>query len=93
MNLSLDSSTAIKDMLNQVQNVFQNVISSCFTSFSNIHSPIISIKEVDDLICACKTNLPRHYRLMMRLLDFDSKIVLASCPDSHSMYTNSRFDA
>ena len=57
-----------------IENVFDKAINSCFSDFSAISKPIVSVQEINSLVQAYKTNLPKHYNMMKVTLGIDKKL-------------------
>ena len=63
----------LKLLLDTIESKFSDAINECFTTFSDISSPILSVSDIDELIELYKTQLPLHYRTMSRILGIDQK--------------------
>ena len=60
-----------KDDLEELLNVIKKIndaANACFTTFSDIDSPMLSVSDINELIDSCKTNIPLCCRTMRKTL-------------------------
>ena len=78
-----------KETVDVIESTFKKAISLCFTEFSSISEPILSVKELNELVILYKTKLPSHYNLMKSYLGFDIK---EKKTENHHLVTSDYYD-
>ena len=64
---------SFKNVMNEVDSVFQTQMKLCYTSFNSITESILLTKQVMTLVSIYKSRLPNHYKIMKELLGFHLK--------------------
>ena len=64
---------SFKNVMNEVDNVFQSQMKKCYTTFNSITEPILSRRQIITLVSIYKNRLPNHYKLMKGVLGFHLK--------------------
>ena len=59
--------------MNKIDNLFKNEMFKCYSSFRSITQPIVSKKQMNELVLEYKTCLPSHYKLMNTLFGYKLK--------------------
>ena len=60
-------------VVNHIDQVFTDGITKCYTSFCEINEPIVSRKDIDDMIQSYIKNLPDHHKTMREIMCIDQK--------------------
>ena len=80
---------ALKETIYLIEEAFDKAIKSCFTDFTAISEPILSVQEMNTLANTYKTKLPSHYNMMKITLGIDKKISLTK---NHHLVTSGYYD-
>ena len=70
INIDSDTYSRVNE---QIEQVFELAMNKCYTDFSEISTPILSRKEISDLVTLYKTQLTNHYLANKQMLGFDKK--------------------